>query len=228
MADRIEAFLKSQKRLLGDISHELCSPIARLQVALELLEDSSSADQQDMIKDIKEEVTEINNLVNELLAFSKAELKGTAQNLVPVPLKPLLQNLVARLGISKNVSISASDDALPLADYMLLERAIGNMLRNSVRYAGEESIISLSAHCCGPEVVITIADQGPGVAEESLKHLGEPFYRPESSRSRSLGGAGLGLAIVKSCVAACQGSMAIRNREPHGLEIEIRLPAAGK
>lgn len=222
MAERINIFLTGQKRLMGDISHELCSPIARLQMALELLESSSTPDQQGLLKDIREEVVEMNNLVNELLAFSKAELKGPIKNLVAVPLKPLVDNLVVRLSLTEIVTVQVAETIAPLADHMLLERAIGNMLRNSVRYGGGEKI-SLTAVRQGEEVVITIADQGPGVPAESLKHLGEPFFRPEASRSRSFGGAGLGLAIVKSCVTACQGTMVIRNRAPHGLEIEIRL-----
>lgn len=224
MAERINTFLTGQKRLMGDISHELCSPIARLQMALELLESSSTPDQQGLLKDIREEVVEMNNLVNELLAFSKAELKGPIKNLVAVPLKPLVENLVVRLSLTEIVTVQVAEALAPLADHMLLERAIGNMLRNSVRYGGGEKI-SLTAVRQGEEVAITIADQGPGVPAESLKHLGEPFFRPEASRSRSFGGAGLGLAIVKSCVTACQGTMAIRNRAPHGLEIEIRLKA---
>jgi two-component system sensor histidine kinase CpxA len=222
MAERINIFLTGQKRLMGDISHELCSPIARLQMALELLESSSTPDQQNLLKDIREEVVEMNNLVNELLAFSKAELKGPMKNLVAVPLKPLFENLLVRLSLADIVTLQVAESVAPLADHMLLERAVGNMLRNSTRYGGGEKI-SLTALHQGDEVVITIADQGPGVPAESLKHLGEPFFRPEASRSRSFGGAGLGLAIVKSCVTACQGTMVIRNRIPHGLEIEIRL-----
>ena len=225
MAERINIFLTGQKRLMGDISHELCSPIARLQMALELLESSSTPDQQNLLKDIREEVVEMNNLVNELLAFSKAELKGPMKNLVAVPLKPLFENLLVRLNLADIVTLQVAESVAPLADHMLLERAVGNMLRNSIRYGGGEKI-SLTALSQGDEVVITIADQGPGVPAESLKHLGEPFFRPEASRSRSFGGAGLGLAIVKSCVTACQGTMVIRNRVPHGLEIEIRLKAA--
>lgn len=225
MAERINIFLTGQKRLMGDISHELCSPIARLQMALELLESSSTPEQQNLLKDIREEVVEMNNLVNELLAFSKAELKGPMKNLVAVPLEPLFENLIVRLNLTDIVTLQVAESVAPLADHMLLERAVGNMLRNSIRYGGGEKI-SLTALRQGDEVVITIADQGPGVPAESLKHLGEPFFRPEASRSRSFGGAGLGLAIVKSCVTACQGTMVIRNRVPHGLEIEIRLKAA--
>ncbi len=225
MAERINIFLTGQKRLMGDISHELCSPIARLQMALELLESSSTPEQQNLLKDIREEVVEMNNLVNELLAFSKAELKGPMKNLVAVPLKPLFENLIGRLNLAEIVTLQVAESVAPLADHMLLERAVGNMLRNSIRYGGGEKI-SLTALRQSDEVVITIADQGPGVPAESLKHLGEPFFRPEASRSRSFGGAGLGLAIVKSCVTACQGTMVIRNRVPHGLEIEIRLKAA--
>jgi two-component system sensor histidine kinase CpxA len=229
MSERINIFVSGQKRLMGDISHELCSPIARLQIALELLEETAEPEAQPLINDIREEVTEMNNLVNELLAFSKAEMKNAVKNLVSVPVAPLLEKLNERLIPAGRASLVVADDLVAIADPMLLERGIGNVLRNSVRYGGTEGHINITADRNSKnrgQIVIVIADDGPGVPEEALKHLGEPFFRPDSARSRSQGGAGLGLAIVKSCVAACEGTIEIKNGEPRGLRIEITLPAA--
>lgn len=228
MSERISIFVTWQKRLMGDISHELCSPIARLQMALELLEETSQADTKPLIDDIREEVIEMNNLVNELLAFSKAEMKGAVKNLVEVPLKPLFSKLSEKLIPEGRASLMVADDLAVIADPMLLERGVANVIRNSARYGGDGTI-SITAERDSEDrsqVIIVIADEGPGVPEEALKHLGEPFFRPDAARSRSQGGAGLGLAIVKSCVAACEGDIEITNRTPRGLQIRIVLRSA--
>jgi two-component system sensor histidine kinase CpxA len=109
------------------------------------------------------------------------------------------------------------------ADPLLLERAISNVLRNSIRYAGHAGPIDATAHAEGPWVSLTIKDCGPGVKEDMLKNLAEPFFRPEPSRNRDSGGVGLGLAIVKSCIEACQGSFTVRNGQERGLEVVLKL-----
>jgi two-component system sensor histidine kinase CpxA len=98
-----------------------------------------------------------------------------------------------------------------------------------VRYAGHAGPIDVSARREGHEVVLVVADRGPGVEESVLPHLFEPFYRPDSSRANATGGAGLGLSIVKTCVEACGGGANAHNREAEergGFVVELRLPAA--
>lgn len=226
MAARIHSYVSGQKRLMGDISHELCSPLARLQMALEILEETAGADQQALVKDLKEEVNEMNNLVNELLAFSKAEIKGASNQIAPLLLRPLIEGIASRTGSPEKITIAVSAELRVLAEANLLDRALSNLVRNSLRYAGPDAEISIAATVHGERVVVAVRDNGPGVAPEALASLGEPFFRPEASRNRSFGGVGLGLAIVKSCVAACQGTTNIRNINPHGLEVEIILLAA--
>lgn len=228
LAKRLNGFVVGQKRFLGDISHELRSPIARLQMALEILDASKNLGDEERkhIEDIREEVVEMTQLVDELLAFSKAGLKGQAPNMVSVELSELIHSVVERLGIKGRCDIKTAGAAMALGDRNLLERALSNVLRNCIRYAGEESSIAISAHSKEEAVVLTVSDRGPGVSEEALAHLGEPFYRPESSRSRSLGGVGLGLAIVRACVEACGGKVNIRNGESGGLEVELTLQKA--
>jgi len=226
MAERLEGYVQEQKRLLADISHELFSPLARLQLALALLEGNSTKDQQGHIKDIKEEVDEMNNLVSELIAYSKAGMQAKTPDLTAINLKGLVESLVPRVSENKIVDIDLPAEITVKADKLLLDRAISNVLRNSVRYAGDAGPIKVRAVAEGPTVTLSIGDSGPGVSEEALKHLAEPFYRPEPSRNRSLGGFGLGLAIVKSCVEACQGKLIVRNGEAGGLHVEIQLQAA--
>jgi two-component system sensor histidine kinase CpxA len=236
MAARIHSYVSGQKRLMGDISHELCSPIARLQMALEILRESASDEQQSLLKDISEEVNEMNNLVSELLAFSKAEIKGASSNLSAVAVLPLIEGISARCGGEERITIDVPAEICVMAEANLLDRALSNLVRNSLRYAGEHAHISIAAAVVtnsgalsgdsSKKVAISIRDNGPGVPEESLASLGEPFFRPEASRNRSFGGVGLGLAIVKSCAAACNGTTVIRNLKPHGFEVQICLEAA--
>lgn len=225
MAERLENFVAGQKRFLGDTAHELCSPISRLRIALELLESSGSEAQESTVKDIREDVEEMSNLINELLAFSKAGLQGKEIQMVPINLVETLKAVVQKTASEADIRLDLPNELFVLGDQLLLDRAFGNIIRNAVRYAGQDGPISIKTKRNAQEITITITDSGPGVSGEALKFLGQPFYRPEPSRSRSSGGVGLGLAIVKSCVEACNGDFKLRNHQPRGLQVEVRLQA---
>jgi len=111
-------------------------------------------------------------------------------------------------------------------DYLM--RAISNLLRNAIRYAGDRGPVTVSARRDRDEISIAVSDHGPGLPEDEIDRVFTPFYRLETSRNRDAGGAGLGLAIVRSCVEACKGSVRCRNLAPSGLEVEIRLPAGAE
>ncbi len=223
MAERLGIFVSGQRRFLGDISHELFSPIARLQVAIALLEESVGKEHQPLLEDIREEVEEMNNLVHELLAYSKAGLVSKELELSSINIAALGDEVVSRLNMAKEVEIEVSTELCASGDPLLLSRAVSNILRNSARYAANCGPISIKASAQGALVYLIIDDNGPGVPEEALKHMTEPFFRPEPSRSRSSGGVGLGLAIVKSCIEACKGTVHLRNRPEGGLQVEMRL-----
>jgi len=225
LASRLNTFVTGEKRFLGDIAHELSSPLARLQIGLELLETTATTDQESMINDIREEVEEMTHLINELLAFSKAGLQGKEIELKPINLSKLLTAVTLKTASEQIVKLDIEKDLSVLGDQMLLERAFGNVFRNAVRYASADGDIKVKALRTGKEVSIITSDNGPGVPPSALEHLTEPFFRPEPSRSRSSGGTGLGLAIVQTCIESCNGSLSIRNRQPRGLEVEIRLEA---
>jgi two-component system sensor histidine kinase CpxA len=227
MALRLREFVAGQKRFLGDIAHELCSPLARMEMALGVLDQRADEKQRPYVEDVREEVRQMSALVNELLSFSKAGVRGLQVELRSVPLAELARGVVVREGGGHTGFSLEIDDALRvLAEPELLARALGNVVRNAVRYAGEGGPISICGQARGAEVVLSVTDCGPGVPEDSLHRLFDPFYRPEAARTREGGGVGLGLAIVKSCVEACGGSVSARNRVPRGLHVELRLKRA--
>ncbi|MEO6740856.1 MAG: HAMP domain-containing sensor histidine kinase, partial [Chthoniobacteraceae bacterium] len=227
MSGRLGEYVTGQKRFLGDIAHELCSPLARMEMALGVLEQQASEKQQGYVTDVREEVRHMSSLVNELLSFSKAGLRAKDLELRAVPLAELCGIVITREAQGKSDITVNVDAALSvLADPDLLARAIGNVLRNAIRYAGATGPIVLSANTRGASVTFAITDSGAGVAPETLHRLFDPFYRPETARTREGGGAGLGLAIVKSCVEACGGSVAVKNAQPRGLEVTMNLRRA--
>lgn len=226
MAGRLAGFVTGQKRFLGDIAHELCSPLARIQVALGILEQRADQSQRPYVNDLREEVQHMSRLVNELLSFSKAGLRPQEIKLEPVNLATTVRRVLElESGQDGQVQLQVPDGLAALAQPELLFRALANLVRNAVRYAGQAGPIAVSACRKDSAVVITVADHGPGVPEASLQQIFDPFFRAEPSRSRDSGGVGLGLAIVKTCVEACQGTVTARNRTPQGLEVQIVLKA---
>ncbi len=224
MAGRLNGFVKDQKRFLGDIAHELCSPLARLQMVLGILEQRAGESQKEYANSAIEKTGQIAALVNELLAFSKASYDASLVSLHSVNLQEMVEAAVRQEtaeGHEIKVDIPAS--LTVLADGELLMRAIANLLRNAIRHAGNAGPITVSAFQQGGTVTLGIADSGPGIPASELPKIFDAFYRLDASRTRETGGVGLGLTIVKTCVESCRGSVTARNREPHGLEVLIKL-----
>jgi two-component system sensor histidine kinase CpxA len=226
MAGRLAGLVAGQKRFLGDVAHELCSPLAKLRVSLGILEQRAAEDQRAYVASAENEAAHMAALVNELLSFSKASLGAPSAQLQPVNVREIIDKAVRRetsdiAGVQ--VQVEVQPELLAIADAELLARAAGNLLRNSVRYAGSAGPILVTANRDGGAIRITVADCGPGVPAADLPRIFDPFYRVDASRDRATGGVGLGLAIVKTCVEACGGSVICRNREPSGLEVTIQL-----
>jgi two-component system sensor histidine kinase CpxA len=225
MAARLAGLVAGQKRFLGDVAHELCSPLAKLRVGLAILDQRAAPGQKPYVASAEAEAAHMAALVNELLSFSKASLNAPAAQLRPVNLREIIDKTVRReTSDAAAVQIDVPPDLLAIADAELLARAIGNLLRNSLRYAGADGPISISAASHPGAVQITVADSGPGVPAADLPRIFDPFYRVDASRDRATGGVGLGLAIVKTCVEACGGTVACCSREPAGLQVTIQLP----
>lgn len=228
MAARLSGFVLGQKRFLGDIAHELCAPIARIQFGLGILEQrAQDNDQRAAVEDVQEEMRQMSNLVAELLLFSKAGMEAKHKPLQTVDATAIARQAIAREAADNPaVILETGDPVMAMADPDYLVRALANLVRNAVRYAGEAGPITLSVRRENQDAVVTVADSGPGLPPDELERVFTPFYRLEAARNREAGGAGLGLAIVKSCVEACGGRVQCRNRKPTGLEVEIRLRVA--
>jgi two-component system sensor histidine kinase CpxA len=226
MAERLSSYVHGQKRFLSDVAHELCSPVARMQMALGILEQRAGDDQKTYVRDVQEEAEHMSGLINELLSFSKSQIGSSTKDLTRVNVADTVQSVLERESLPSVVIEMQLDKSLEvMAQPDFLFRSLANLVRNAVRYAGHAGPIQVSASNLGQDVSIRVSDQGPGVPEAEIEEIFKPFYRPEFARQRETGGSGLGLAIVKSCIEACGGIVRCRNRSPQGLEVEIRLPA---
>jgi two-component system sensor histidine kinase CpxA len=226
MAVRLQSFVKNQKRFLGDIAHELCAPIARVQFALGILEQKAEEGQRRHVASLHDEIQEMSALVNELLSFSKAGMHAGSAALAPVAVAAVVDKAVAREAFAGgSIDVRVAPELQVRANEGLLLRALANVLRNAIRYAGDSGPIAIFAERDGAQVAIVVTDSGPGLPDAELEEVFAPFYRPEAARTRETGGAGLGLAIVRTCVEACGGTVSCRNRKPTGLEVAIRLEA---
>ena len=224
MSARLSAFVKGQKRFLGDVSHELGSPIARIQFGLGALEQRIEEKNRGRVRDVLEDVEHMSNLVSELLAYSRADLKSDTIKLESINLLSVAQAAVKReTKPADNVHVRIDPGICVHASADLLTRAVANLVRNAVKYAGEAGPIEVRAEKRNGGVAIQIRDAGPGVPEDLLPQLFEPFFRPETSRTRDTGGVGLGLAIVKTCIETCQGTVAAANLQPTGFAVNITL-----
>jgi len=230
MADRTEKLVMAQRRLLQDISHELRSPLARLNVAIELAR--SGSDRDAMLDRLQKEADRLNALVSELIEVTRAEGDPSHRRTEPVRLDELLAEVVDDSRIEADALGSRIEEQNAPAVTVdgnpeLLRRAVENVVRNAIRHTppgtAVEVGLALEAGCAR----ITVRDQGPGVPEQALPQLFEPFYRVESDRNRMSGGVGLGLAIVRRAVEVHGGTVTATNANP-GLLVTIELPAAAK
>jgi two-component system sensor histidine kinase CpxA len=229
MAARLGGHISGQKRFLGDTAHELRSPLGRMQVALGLLDTRVGETERPYLADLKEDVESLARLTDDLMIYAQTELGRPPQPTTPlakVSVRPIAQK-VATKESAPNVAIRVDipEHTDVIADAPLFERALSNVVRNAVRYAGDAGPIVISAETTGDHVVTIVSDNGPGIAAESLDRVFEPFFREDQARNRRTGGVGLGLAIMRSAIEACGGSVTCRNREPRGLEVRMILRA---
>ncbi|MCD6534463.1 MAG: HAMP domain-containing histidine kinase, partial [Deltaproteobacteria bacterium] len=227
MAMRLDGFITGQKRFLSDVAHELCAPLARLRMGLAVMEKSINDEQQEGFADVEGEAEKIAELVDEVLAFSRAELRPEAVTLTSIPVTEIVNRIMVREKWAEDCfKLVLEPDLVVKANAELLLRALVNLLRNALRYGESETMVEISSSQQGTVVVLEVRDYGPGVSEPELERIFEPFYRLESDRNRRTGGSGLGLAIVKTCIEACHGKVRARNVAPSGLSVTVELPAA--
>ena len=227
MAERIEALINSQKRLSRDVSHELRSPLARLNVALELAKQKGNPESQSLLDRIEREARQLNEMISQILQLSRLESQAETIERRPVNLCKLIEKVVAdanfeAASLDKKVVIRENAECEINGNENLLRSAVENVLRNALRYTGD--VVEVFLTKSKSEIIVKIRDYGKGVAEEELANLFTAFYRVSEARERKSGGTGLGLAIAEQAVQTHKGKISARNADGGGLIVEIKLP----
>lgn len=227
MAERIESLIMSQKRLNSDISHELRSPLARMNVALEIAKQKSNPETAPILDRIEAESHRLNEMIGRLLTLAKLESGAEEVERVRVDLTELVRDVAADAEFEahakgKYVEVSKIEPCAVMGSENLLRSAIENVLRNAVRYTPEGTAVDVSLQTKNGDAILRISDHGGGVPEEELQNLFRPFYRVGEARERRTGGMGLGLAIADRAVKAHKGTIKALNVNG-GLQIEIGL-----
>lgn len=232
MAERIEALLEQQRRLLRDVSHELRSPLARLNIALELVRRKSPPEAESALSRIERESQRLDEMIGQLLTLSRLEAGVGMENAAPIDLPALLESVVAdasfeadKQGATVELELPDREDSLQLnCNEELLRRAIENIVRNAIRFTDKGAAVTVRLQRDEAAARVTILDRGPGVPDAALSDIFKPFYRVGEDRARKSGGAGIGLAIAQRAVALHRGTIEASNREGGGLSVSMRLP----
>ncbi|CAN5436060.1 ATP-binding protein [soil metagenome] len=244
MLDRLDAATTKQRRFVGDAAHELRSPIASLRLQLEVAgRFAESAELRELTSDALIDVDRLAHLIDDLLVLARSDERGGLRSRVPVSLAELADSIIgdyrdARVTVSCTPPEAAALAAAVTGDREGLHRVLVNLVDNGVRYARTQVVIGVSvrrpsgvrADAAGPdapaELVLTVADDGPGVPASKRERVFDRFYRLDTARSRAEGGTGLGLAIVREIITAHGGTALLHDNDP-GLRVEITLPLAG-
>lgn len=234
MAERMESLVNGQKRLLLDISHELRSPLARLNLALELAKKRFNADEDAHLARIGRESERLNALIGQLLALTRSEAFVIDEDTPSFSLQELLVEIVEDVDFemrekSRGVRLETKAPLSVFGSRELLRQAIENVVRNGAYYTLPGTLVQVgmgSAREAGKSwVTIRVRDYGPGVPAEKIAQLTEPFFRVAEARERNSGGTGLGLAIAQQVVRQHGGCLSFHNSPAHdGLIVDIRLP----
>lgn len=227
MAESIETLVTQQRQLLQDISHELRTPLTRQRLALELAR-RKGADAE-FIQQIEQQNEKIDALLSELLSLERMDNPQDRHEVISV--EGLINTVINQCEIEASAkSIRLESDA-PLTHTThikgtasLLERAIENILRNAIKYSPKNTHIQLSLTSTPEFVTLTIADSGPGVKEDNLERIFNPFFREDQARTHGTGGIGLGLSIAQKAIQLHSGTIEAHNRADGGLSIAITLP----
>ena len=225
MASRLGTLMLSQTRLLHQVSHELRSPLARLQIAVGLARQQPEKSEVSLIR-IERESERMDNLVGELLELSRLESGVMNIDKEVIDINELLLTIAedARFeGMAKRIMIEyvPTSTISVFGQQELLHRAIDNVVRNALKYSPEQSIIHINETVVGSEVVIRVMDSGPGVVEAELNTIFQAFVR--GSNTHHADGHGVGLAIAKQIIEAHGGRIKAYNRGEGGLTVEIHL-----
>jgi two-component system, OmpR family, sensor histidine kinase CpxA len=235
MVGRLDLLIQTQKNLLNSVSHELRSPLARINLSIALLKRRYSADSDDLLQRLERDVTRIDLLMGQLLTLSRLEAGLSSTDREDVDLCQLIEEVVADAdfeahALEKSVNMDATSPiVIANADPHALRSACENIIRNAVRFTtpgtNVQVVLKSNGSTSAPLVSLYIRDQGPGVPEAALQSIFLPFVRVDRENDISKGN-GLGLAIAAEAIRLHRGTISAANLLPTGLEITVRLPLA--
>jgi len=229
MADRIEDLISRQRQLISDVSHELRSPLGRLNVAIDLARQRKGDDPA--FDQAEQDTALLNEMIGRLLTIAKLDVSARDIPMVEVDLAELVTQIVRNANFESHpdedrVKLVAESSVTVHGNPELLHSAIENIVRNAIHYtdAGTQVEVLLERDAVQSLARVTVRDHGPGIPDSELTNIFRPFYRVAAARDRQSGGAGLGLAISDRVVRTHGGTIRAQNAIPKGLLIEILLP----
>lgn len=228
MADQVENLVLSHKKLLRNISHELRTPLTRQSLAMHLLSSRLRPEQVKHFYEIEDNVKEMNELIHKTLEFSRLESLHYQVELERLLLVPIITQVIAEASkqANKNQQILFSpfdNNIIASIDSGLFCSVLQNALCNALKYAGEKCKIQVSLYQQLPYIILSISDNGPGIAKDDIEQVFEPFYQVDSSRSKEVQGYGLGMAIMKESVEQMKGKITAEPASGEGLLIKCYL-----
>jgi two-component system sensor histidine kinase CpxA len=235
MAGRLQSLVTAHKQLLRDASHELRSPLARLQVALGLTRQRAGDELQTQLDRMEKEIEQLNELIGQLLSLARLEARTVDIAREPLDLASVLEAVVADAAFeakakNRDVRLVSSTPVTVVANAALIHSAIENVLRNAIAYTAEGTSvdIALSRDERPGFCAISVRDHGPGIPQDMLTRIFEPFARVGEARDRQSGGYGLGLAIADRAVRLHGGSIRATNNPNGGATLRIELPCGSQ
>ncbi|MCE7535893.1 histidine kinase sensor domain-containing protein [Aliivibrio fischeri] len=233
MTHEIHSLAEKQQRLIRDVSHELRTPLARHNLALHLLKKKVDPDYIHLVNRLENESNEMNDLVGEILEFSRLENSRYNTKLELVLLESCIsaQVIQSRMDLRPTQCldfICSKEVPVVHAEPRLVTRVVKNLITNAIKYAGDNALIQvvITEYRSNEKnhVAIIVEDNGPGIPEDQLLNIFSPFTRLESARDKQSGGYGLGLAIVKESMFVMKGSVVADNRKEGGLRVMLLFP----
>lgn len=224
MAGDVESMLDAKRALLLGISHELRSPLSRMRLGLEFFDDKENVDS------LKTEIIEMEKIVMSLLEAERLSSRHTQLVRTKVSIQGFMDSLLSDFFSREKgrIDLQLPTEELRFSiDEARISLLLKNLISNALRYSGSvDGAVSVSAVLDGDELVLTVSDTGPGLAEDQVEHIGEPFYRSDPSRTRASGGSGLGLYLATLVAKAHGGSLTLVANSDQGAVFETRIPSS--
>ena len=231
MAEHVEALVSSQRQLISDISHELRSPLARINATLGVTRQRLGHNV--LFDRLERDADRLNDMIGRLLTLARLEMTATSPQMRRIDLKGLVAEVVADAQWEARerecrVDFVCDGECTIEANPDLLRSAAENVVRNAVHYTARGTAVEVRVDCRNGEnrdgAILRVSDRGPGVPEAELSNIFRPFYRVAGARDRESGGVGLGLAIAERVARVHGGSIHAENRAGGGLEVVLNIP----